>query len=75
MSLYPGKVLQLRVHLAQEGVSEAAAQAFLIRGLRAAPGSQALLRVDLENVNLIESAKHLGFREIGRELGMVLSRA
>jgi hypothetical protein len=38
MSLYPGKVLQLRAHLAQEGVSEAAAQAFLIRGLRAAPG-------------------------------------
>jgi ribosomal protein S18 acetylase RimI-like enzyme len=74
MSLYPGKVLQLRAHLAQEGVSEAAAQAFLLRGLRAAPGRKALLRADLESVNLIEAAKNLGFQEIGRELGMVLWR-
>jgi hypothetical protein len=75
MSLYPGKVLQLRAHLAQEGVSEAATQAFLSRGLRAVPGRKALLRADLENANLIEAAKNLGFREIGRELEMVLWRA
>lgn len=75
MSLYPGKVLQLRVHLAQEGVSGEAAEAFLARGLRAAPGKKALLRTDLENVNVVGAAKSLGFGEIGRELGMVLWRA
>jgi len=75
MSLYPGKVLQLRVHLAPEGVREEAAQAFLIRGLRTAPGKKALLRANLENANVIEAAKRLGFQEIGRDLGMVLWRA
>jgi len=75
MSLYPGKVLQLRVHLAQEGVSEEVAQAFLIRGLRAAPRRKALLLVNLETANVIKAAKRLGFQEIGRDLGMVLWRA